>query len=408
MKKKTWLKRKYLLGIGIVFIAVLAYVGMGYIAKIKKDSVRQKSAQKTSQEISLADVGAAKEDEIKIENKLQNPPEEIKALYLTSWSAGNAEKMEEIIGLISKEKLNAAVIDAKDYSGYVSYQSGIEEVLRYEAEQIMIDDIDALIKKLHDNNIYAIARITVFQDPVLAKARPDLAIKNKATGGIWKDNKGLAWIDPASTEAWDYIIKIAREASGKGFDEINFDYVRFPSDGSLKNMSFPFYKEEEKEKRKIIKEFFSHLNRNLPEDKISADLFGLATVNKDDLGIGQVIEDAYANFDYISPMVYPSHYASGFIGYKNPAEHPYEVVKYSVEKAKARLDEFNKISDDNEAKNKKEAKLRPWLQAFDMGAVYGPDKVKAQIKASNESGGAGWILWNSSNNYSSKIKSIND
>ncbi len=177
---------------------------------------------------------------------MQNPPEEIKALYLTGWSAGNAKKMEEIIGLISEEKLNAAIIDIKDYSGYVSYQSGVEEVLRYEAERIMIDDIDALIKKLHDNNIYAIARITVFQDPVLAKARPDLAIKNKATGGIWKDNKGLAWIDPASTEAWDYIIKIAREASGKGFDEINFDYVRFPSDGSLKNMSFPFYKEEEK------------------------------------------------------------------------------------------------------------------------------------------------------------------
>ncbi len=406
MKKRIGFKRKCLLGISIIFIMVLAYVGMGYITKIKKDSVQQKSAQKTSQEISLADVGGIEEDEIKIENKLQNPPEEIKALYLTGWSAGNAKKMEEIIGLISEEKLNAAIIDIKDYSGYVSYQSGVEEVLRYEAERIMIDDIDALIKKLHDNNIYAIARITVFQDPVLAKARPDLAIKNKATGGIWKDNKGLAWIDPASTEAWDYIIKIAREASGKGFDEINFDYVRFPSDGSLKNMSFPFYKEEEK--REIIKEFFSYLNQNLPEDKISADIFGLATVNKDDLGIGQMIEDAYANFDYVSPMVYPSHYASGFIGYKNPAEHPYEVVKYSMEKAKVRLDEFNKISDDNEAKNKREAKLRPWLQTFDMGAVYGPDKVKAQIKASNESGGVGWILWNSSNNYSSKIKGIND
>lgn len=408
MKKKTRLKRKCLLGIGIVFIAILVYVGIEYVAKIKKDLVQQKSARETGRETSFTNIEKADGDGIKIENKLQNPPEEIKALYLTGWSAGNAEKMDKIIDLIGREKLNAAVIDIKDYSGYVSYQSDIEEVLKYEAEQIMIDDIDALIKKLHDSNIYTIARITVFQDPVLAKARPDLAIKNKATGGIWKDNKGLAWIDPASAEAWDYIIKIAQEASRKGFDEINFDYIRFPSDGSLKNMSFPFYKEEEKEKHEVIKEFFLYLNQNLSDDKISADLFGLATVNRDDLGIGQMIEDAYANFDYISPMVYPSHYASGFIGYKNPAEHPYEVVKYSMEKAKTRLDEFNEILDDNEAKNKREAKLRPWLQAFDMGAVYDSDKIKAQIKASNESGGVGWILWDSSNNYSSKIKSINN
>lgn len=393
---------------GIVFIAALACIGMRYIIEIKEDLVRQKIIQEADQEINFTSAGEIKEDDAKIENKLQNPPEEIKALYLTGWSAGNTEKMDEIIELIKKEKLNAAVIDIKDYSGYISYQSEVEEVLKYEAERIMIDDVGALIKKLHSNNIYAIARITVFQDPVLAKARPELAIKNKITGGVWEDNKGLAWIDPASAETWDYIIKIAQEASKKGFDEINFDYVRFPSDGSLKNMSFPFFKNEEKEKREIIKEFFSHLNQNLPDDKISVDLFGLAAISDDDLGIGQIIEDAYANFDYVSPMVYPSHYASGFIGYKNPAEHPYEVVKYSIEKAKTKLDEFNKASDNNEAKNKREAKLRPWLQTFDMGAAYGPDKIKAQIKASNESGGIGWILWNSSNNYSAKIKNISD
>jgi hypothetical protein len=406
MKKNVGLKRKYLLFISLIFISVLAYVCIEYADKTKKDLVQQESAQ-DSQEIDIINSEEIIE-EIKIENKLQKLPEEIRALYLTARSAGNSEKIDEIINLMKKEKLNAVTIDIKDYSGYVSYKSEVEEVLRYEAEKIMINDIDALIKKLHDNNIYAIARITVFQDPVLAEARPDFAVKNKATGGIWKDNKGLAWIDPASIEAWDYIIKIAQEASKKGFDEINFDYIRFPSDGLLSNMSFPFYNNKEKEKHEVIREFFSYLNVNLTDIIISADLFGLAAINKDDLGIGQVIEDAYDNFDYVSPMVYPSHYASGFIGYKNPAEFPYEVVKYSIEKAKTRLDEFNRNSDINKAENKRKAKLRPWLQAFNMGAVYGADKVKAQIKASNESGGVGWILWNSSNNYSAKIKNIND
>jgi hypothetical protein len=344
-----------------------------------------------------------------ISKKLKDPPDEIRALYLTGWSAGNSKKMDEIIGLIEKEKLNSVVIDIKDYSGYISYQTGIEEISKYKAEQIMIKDIDELLKKIHDKNIYAIARVTVFQDPVLAVARPELAIKNKVTGGIWKDNKGLAWIDPASSEAWDYVIKIAKDASERGFDEINFDYIRFPSDGALGNMSYPFYSKEGKEKHEVIKEFFLYLRTNLPGIIISADLFGLATINSGDLGIGQTIEDAYENFDYVSPMVYPSHYANGFIGFKNPAEYPYEVVKYSMEKGAEKLSNLEKIKkEENSDQEIKLAKLRPWLQAFDMGAVYGPEKVKAQIRASNEAGGSGWILWNASNNYSSKIAGIND
>jgi hypothetical protein len=406
MKKNTRSEKKYLFILSFILIAVLAYVGIGYISKTNKDSIQQESAQ-DSQEIVIANSEEVIQ-EVKIENKLQNPPKEARALYLTGWSAGNVKKMDEIIELINKEELNAVVIDIKDYSGYISYKSDIEEVIKYGAEKIMIDDVGSLIKKLHDNNIYAIARITVFQDPILAKAKPELAIKNKATGGIWKDNKGLEWIDPASQEAWDYIIKIAQEASTKGFDEINFDYIRFPSDGALRNMSFPFYNKE-KEKHEVIKEFFSHLRDNLTGIIISADLFGLATINNGDLGIGQTIEDAYENFDYVSPMVYPSHYASGFIGYKNPADYPYEVVKYSIKKAVIKLEEFNKLQEiEPEAEDKKLAKIRPWLQAFDMGAIYDSDKVKAQIKASNESGGVGWILWNASNNYSARIKNIND
>ena len=140
-----------------------------------------------------------------------------------------------------------------------------------------------------------------------------------------KDKSGLSWIDPAAKESWDYNIDIAKDALNKGFDELNFDYVRFPSDGNLKDMSFPFW-DEETPKHLIIRQFFKYLRQELSDAKISIDLFGLSTVSSDDLGVGQVIEDAFEYSDYVCPMVYSSHYAYGFIGFENPAEYPYEVV----------------------------------------------------------------------------------
>lgn len=404
-RKGDWPK-KLVYAMILACVVFAAYIAIILFLSTKKntDSAGREVVRGGS-DVNLNEPSAG--DEKKSE-QLENPPEEARALYITGWTAGNQAKMDGIIDLIGREKLNAAVIDIKDYSGYISYESGLEEVKRYKSVQIMIKDIDELIKKLHGKNIYAIARITVFQDPVLARARPDLAIKNKFTGKVWRDNKGLSWIDPASKENWDYIVKIAKEASEKGFDEINFDYVRFPSDGSLGNTAYPFYDAGKSAKREVIKDFFSYLNASLEGEKISVDLFGLAAVNKDDLGIGQVIEDAYGNFDFVSPMTYPSHYANGFQGYANPAAYPYEVVKYSIERAKERLDEFKKSNALAGGKNLRDTKLRPWLQAFDMGGMYGAEKVKLQIKASDESGGMGWILWNPSNVYAARIAGINE
>ncbi|MCK5490503.1 MAG: putative glycoside hydrolase [Candidatus Pacebacteria bacterium] len=357
----------------------------------------------------IAEVEMETVEVVEIDKKLQNPPVEVRALYVTAWSTTISERVDGFIDLIKKEKLNGVVIDIKDYSGFIAYDTENETVLKYEAKYVIIPDVDELIQKFHDNGIYVIARVTVFQDPVLAAARPDLAIKNNVTGELWKDNSGLAWIDPSSIEARDYIVEIAKDASARGFDEINFDYIRFPSDGRLSQMSFPFYDSKKQTKREAIKEVFEHFRANLPDIIISADLFGLVTVNKDDLGIGQTIEDAFENFDYICPMVYPSHYANGFIGYQNPAQYPYEVVKYSMEHAIERLEIFQEAQEeDSEGQKKPLAKIRPWLQAFDMGAVYGPNMVRAQIDASNESGGVGWILWNSSNKYSAKVVGLVD
>ncbi len=332
-----------------------------------------------------------KNQDIPNQKPLDNTPSEIKGIYSTSWSAGTPSKINYLIDLIDTTEINALVVDIKDYSGVISYDIRIPEVEKYNTKEIRTPKINSLIKRLHDKNIYVVGRVTVFQDPAIAKARPDLAIKDKSTRAVWKDNKGLSWIDPSSKEYWDYIISIARDASARGFDEINFDYVRFPSDGNLNELEYPFYDSKTTTKADAIKSFFSYLREKTSGTKISADLFGLTTATIGDLGIGQVIEDAYLNFDYVDPMVYPSHYANGFLGYKNPAGFPYEVVKYSMDEALKKLNVLSPIP---------QSKIRPWLQDFDLGAVYDAEKVRAQIKAVTDSGlHDGWILWDPKNIY---------
>ncbi len=328
---------------------------------------------------------------------LENPPDVIKAVYATSWSASSQSRMDYLIDLINTTELNAIVIDIKDFSGLVLYDADVPQVDEYNAKEIRIIRINALIKRLHDNGIYVIARQTVFQDPALVAARPDLAVQNSATGGVWKDRKGISWVDPASKEVWDYNIAIAKDASSRGFDEINFDYIRFPSDGDLSVISYPFYAASTTLKTTAIGEFFKYLNANLNGVKTSADLFGLSTINYDGLGIGQMIEDAYRYFDYVAPMVYPSHYANGFQGYSNPALYPYEVVNYSMTSAVARL---NTLRNATGAGPVVYGELRPWLQDFDLGADYTAEMVRAQIKAVYDADpNMGWMLWDPRNEY---------
>lgn len=338
--------------------------------------------------------------DIEPQKPLENPPKEIKAIYSTGWSAGSQSKMDYFINLIKTTELNAIIIDIKDYSGNVAYKIENADVEKYGAKEIRIPRVNQLIRRLHEEGIYVIARITIFQDPILAKARPDLAIHSKKSGGLWLDRKKLAWMDPASKDVWDYNIAIAKDAASRGFDELNFDYIRFASDGNLDDMVFPFW-DEKTPKREVIKEFFRYLREQLPNIKISADLFGLATINNDDLGIGQVIENAYQYFDFVAPMVYPSHYAAGFNGYKNPAEYPYEVVRYSVESALKRMASSTIV----------ESKLRPWLQDFDLGADYDATKVKAQIRAVYDAASStlefinGYMLWDPKNIYTKEALS---
>ncbi|OGZ70608.1 MAG: hypothetical protein A2904_02020 [Candidatus Staskawiczbacteria bacterium RIFCSPLOWO2_01_FULL_33_9] len=312
--------------------------------------------------------------------KLPNPPAIIKAVYVTASSIKNQQYLEYLDNLFKTTQINAVVIDIKDYSG-----------------QVIGSDISATIQELHNRGIYVIARMVIFEDPLMAKTRPDLAIydKSKTTDlknpVLWVDNNNLSWMDPASKEVLEYNIAIAKNAVSYGFDELNFDYIRFPSDGRIENMGFPFW-DKKTSMRSVVKDAFKKLRESLPDVKLSVDLFGYATVATDDMGIGQVLEDSFEYFDYISPMVYPSHYRNGFRGYSNPAQYPYEVIKYSMQEALRK----------QKAVVTNKSKLRPWLQDFNMGADYTADMVKAEIKAVTDVLGSdynGFMLWNSSNIY---------
>ncbi len=331
---------------------------------------------------------------------LPDPPTVVRAKYLSAWSAGSAKRVEDLLAGAERQHLNAVVIDIKDYSGYVSYAMDVAEVKEAGADrELRIADIDKLVARLHEKNIYVIARVSVFQDTVFAKAHPELALRNKTTGKLWGDRKGLAWLDPAGKDTWDYTVAIANDIFARGMDEVNFDYVRFPSDGDLENAAYPFW-DGKTSRHEVMREFFAYLRGNLPGRIISADLFGLTAVQKDDMGIGQLIEDAYPYFDAVAPMVYPSHFGSGTLGYKNPAAYPYEIMSYALSHARARWDALSASS------TGAMAKIRPWIQVFDLGAAYTPAMVKAELVATADTlatstAYGGWMLWDPSNNYKS-------
>ncbi|MEK7580166.1 MAG: putative glycoside hydrolase [Patescibacteria group bacterium] len=316
-----------------------------------------------------------------------NQPFYVKGIYLSSWTASEPVLLNRIIDLAKKNKLNAVVIDIKDSHGVIPYESSIEMVKILKTSESRIKNLKSILENLHKENLYVIARLPVFQDPALAAKNPSVALKNKKTGKIWMDWKGLSWVDPASSEVWDYNIALAKEAWLIGFDEINFDYIRFPSDGDISNIGYPVW-DSLTPKEEVIRRFAEYQHRILSPLNItrSADLFGLTFWRDDDLNIGQNLSLLIPYFNYICPMVYPSHFPNGFENFPNPAEHPYEIIFRSLAKAKEKFIGQSALP-------------RPWLQAFDMGAKYDSAKLAKQIKAVEDGNGYGWLLWNAKNKY---------
>ena len=317
-------------------------------------------------------------------------PESVKALYMSAWVAGSEDFRNSIIKIIDETEINAVVIDIKDSTGRISFVTDDPEIQKIGSSEKRIKNVRALTALLHSKNIYIIGRISTFQDPYLTKLKPEWAIKKSSDGGIWKDRKGLSFLDPTNKNVHKYILDIAKYSYNEGFDELNFDYIRYPSDGNMKDINYNLA--SGKTRADNMESFFKYLSQEIKkvgDIPISADLFGLTTESTGDMGIGQVWEKTIPYFDFVSPMIYPSHYPGGHAGYKNPALYPYEIID------RALLGAINKTKNINQSITK----IRPWLQDFDMGATYTKEMVRAQVKATYDNGLNSWMLWDPSNKY---------
>ena len=319
------------------------------------------------------------------EAKPRPAPVAAKGILMTGYTAGGKRWFPSLVDLIDRTELNAVVIDIKDERGEISWVPRSAQARLAGAGIPKITDPAATIRQLHGRDIYVIGRIVTFQDSKLAAARPDLAIQDIG-GGTWKSTKGLGWLDPYATEAQDYDISLAVEAIELGFDEIQFDYVRFPTDGDTTKMWFPH--KDQRLPHEVIRDFLRRARAQIvPRGAyLSVDLFGLTALVSDDLGIGQRIELIAQEVDYISLMLYPSHYNKPEYGIADPEAEPYKTVSLSLRDAKRRI------------KGTK-AKLRPWLQDFTLRTPYTPVEVRAQIEAAQDLGINEWLLWNARNRY---------
>jgi hypothetical protein len=365
----------------LVYLGVPQLLGITYEEGLVKAVVAQKTETQVASSTAVTHVST---------------PSKVKGLYMTACVASTSTWRENLETLIKNTELNSVVIDIKDYSGTISF---IDPALQgNDVTGCRVKDMGAFIAELHRANIYVIGRVTVFQDPYYASRYPELAVKSKSTGGIWKDRHGLPFVDVGAKPYWDHVIDIAKAGYALGFDEINFDYIRYPSDGNMADAHYS-WTIGTSTKAQMVKSFFSYLHDHLKDTgvKTSADLFGLVTVAEDDLGIGQVLTNTLPYFDFVDPMVYPSHFATGADGYKVPAAHPYEIVHYSMAEGLKR-EEAQKVAEGIATSTP--SKLRPWLQDFDLlGVPYGVPEVQAQIKATHDVGLTSWLLWDASNRY---------
>lgn len=333
-------------------------------------------------------------------------PEKIKGIYVSGWTAGSNKKFSRLLKLIDETELNAVVIDIKDAEGLVTYRSEVPWTRAAGARSYAVRDISLLLSSLKERNIYPIARLVCFRDPLLSKTYPDIALKSK-DGSLWKDRAGIGWLNPYNKEGWKYLLDLSKEAASLGFKEIQYDYVRFPTDGDIKNIAYG-EGTSISGRSKAISDFLAYAKTELKPFGVvvSADLFGIAATDaRGGRYIGQDMVKMAREADYISPMIYPSHYANvrqngtgqliNDVLFKYPDLEPYSVVYNSLAVAQKRL-QGSKVS----------GRLRPWLQAFtasylgkDRYQPYGGKQIKEQIKAVLDAGIDEWMLWNANNRY---------
>lgn len=319
----------------------------------------------------------------------------VHGIYVTGPMAGSSE-MENLITLLDETELNAMVIDVKDDFGNITYDMNLNSVQELGNCIKYIRNMEDLLATLKEHNIYTIARIVCFKDDCLAMGRPELALKT-SDGTYVTDTNGICWVNPYSEEVWAYLTEIAKEALSIGFDEVQFDYVRFPV-GNLANAAEYGVDMQSYPKEQAIALFLSYVKEHLGDHAVvGADLFGTVIGNEvDKERVGQDYKTLGEIVDVLCPMVYPSHYANGVFGLSVPDAYPYETVFAALN---------NSVIELSEIENEKCAVVRPWLQSFtatwvDGSISYGGEQIRAQIQAVYDAGYDEWILWNASNRYS--------
>lgn len=328
----------------------------------------------------------------------ENPRVKVRGIYVSAKTLALSKRLEELLKLAKENDINAFVIDVKADFGEITFPIS-EDVKKYSEssnKKVDIKDMAPIMEKLKEHNIYTIARIVSFKDPTYAKENPDKIISYKENGKAFSNKDGLVWVSPHDRNLWEYNIFVAKEAAKAGFNEIQFDYVRFPASDGGKLDSVLDYKNTKKEsKAKTIQKYLEYAREELAEYKvyISADVYGQIGSVQDDMALGQYWEAVSSEVDYISPMMYPSHYGKGVYGLSVPDANPYKTIYYSTK---------DSINRNNNIDNP--AIIRPWIQAFTAKWVkghikYGPEEIKEQIKALSDLGIDEYILWSPTNKY---------
>jgi len=318
-------------------------------------------------------------------------PAVVRGVYVNAQASGLSDRLDALLTLAENSNVNTFVIDVKE-RGEVSYESDVALAREVGAERGYIPDLRALLAELKERGIYPIARIVCFYDPVLATARPDLAIRT-TNDDLWVDLEGgIPWVDPYNADVWGYNIDLAREALAAGFAEIQWDYVRFPdvADAARAEMVFPA--RNGRSAVEAIQQFVTTSRAELAafDAPITADVFGRVITTDSDSIIGQDWDELIRVTDVILPMVYPALYWPGSFEIPDPNADPYQLVRTAMDRAVERT----------QAASGAVATIRPWLQAFTLGnPEYGPDQMRAQIRAVEDAGLTEWLFWNPNSLY---------
>lgn len=315
-------------------------------------------------------------------------PLQPRGLYLSVHGIGSGRLRRAALETVRRNRLNALVVDVKGDRGHIPFRVDLPLAAEIGAQDLItVSDVDTLLAELRAEGLYLIARIVVFKDHLLARARPLWQVRNQS-GEAFVDNEDLRWVDPFRDEAWPYFLEVARIAAALGFDEIQFDYLRFPaSDRAVYSKA-----DTEAGRTRAINAFLDAARETLAPYNVNlaADVFGYALWNRDDTGVGQKIEPILERVDVVSPMLYPSGFHLGIPNFRNPVRHPYEIVYKTLVRGAERT-------------GASPLRFRPWLQAFRDYAFdrrdFGPRLIREQIRAADAFGAGGWLLWNPRNVY---------